>query len=58
MATIVNLRQFRKRKEREEKEEAAAANRAAFGRPKAEKQLTKAVKDLDKKRLDDHQRED
>ncbi len=58
MATIVNLRQFRKRKEREEKEEAAAVNRAAFGRPKAEKELTEAVKDLDKRRLDDHQRDD
>ena len=34
---IVNLRQARKAKKREEKEQQAAANRARFGRSKAER---------------------
>jgi len=58
MAEIVNLRNFRKRKEREEKETVAQVNRAAFGRTKSEKELSKAKRALEKKRLDKHKRED
>lgn len=58
MAELVNLRNFRKQKARDEKEAVAAANRAAFGRNKTEKLLTKAEQDLETKRLDDHKRDD
>lgn len=42
MADVVNLRRARKAKARTEKEKTAAANRAAFGRTKAEKLASKA----------------
>lgn len=42
MADIVNLRQRRKQKAREAGGTAAAANRAKFGRPKAERAQEKA----------------
>ena len=58
MAEVVNLRNFRKRKEREEKESAAQVNRAAFGRTKSEKELSKARLALEQKALDKHKRED
>jgi hypothetical protein len=58
MAEVVNLRNFRKRKEREEKDVAAQVNRAAFGRTKSEKELNKAKLALEKKKLDKHKRED
>ena len=58
MAEVVNLRRVRKRKERLEKDTGAAANRAAFGRTKAEKLLTRAELALEKKRLDGQQRND
>ena len=58
MAEVVNLRKFRKRKEREEKEALAKGNRAAFGRTKSEKELNKARLALEKKTLDEHKRED
>lgn len=57
-ASVVNLRTFRKRKAREENEAFAQANRAAFGRPKSEKELSKAKLALEKKVLDRHKRED
>ena len=38
MADIINLRQARKTRARAEKERLAAANRAKFGRTKAERQ--------------------
>ena len=38
MADIVNLKRFRKRKDRADKEAQAAENRVKFGRTKAEKQ--------------------
>ena len=38
MGEVVNLRKWRKARERAEAEAQAAANRAAFGRSKAEKQ--------------------
>ena len=52
MCDVVNLRLVRKRKSREVKETEAAANRAKFGTPKAERKLTEAKRDLEKKRLD------
>jgi hypothetical protein len=58
MAEIINLRTVRKRKERGEKEAVAAANRAAFGRSKSEKALTKAEQALELKRLDSRKRDD
>ncbi|HTY70174.1 MAG TPA: DUF4169 family protein [Alphaproteobacteria bacterium] len=42
MADIVNLRRRRKQKVREAADVAAAANRARFGRPKAERDREKA----------------
>ena len=45
MAEIVNLRAARKRKAREDAERAAEANRALFGRSKAEKQRERTEKD-------------
>ena len=58
MAEVVNLRSFRKRKARDDKETAAQVNRAAFGRTKSEKELSKAKLALEKKALDKHKRED
>ena len=58
MAEIINLRQARKQKARAEKEARADENRIAFGRTKAEKNLTKARQDLAKNRLDQHKRDD
>ncbi|WDZ75228.1 DUF4169 family protein [Ensifer adhaerens] len=49
---VVNLRQFRKRRERTEKERQAEQNRISFGRTKAEKSLTKALNDKAETRLD------
>ena len=57
MAEVVNLRNFRKWKKREEKEAAAQINRAASGRTKSEKELSKAKLALEKKKLDEHKRE-
>ncbi|MFC3712263.1 DUF4169 family protein [Sphingoaurantiacus capsulatus] len=48
MADIVNLRAARKRKERETATATAAANRAQFGRTKAQKQAS----EMDAERLD------
>ena len=42
---VVNLRQFRKRRERTEKDKQAEQNRISFGRTKAEKALTRALND-------------
>jgi hypothetical protein len=57
MAEIVNLRQFRKQRERRDAAKAAATNRARHGGSKAERErrrreADKAAKDLDGKRLD------
>lgn len=48
MAEIVNLKSVRKAKARTEKERAAEANRAKFGRTKAERKAD----DAEKARLD------
>jgi hypothetical protein len=58
MAEIINLRQARKQKARAEKEARADQNRIAFGRTKAEKELTKAERDMAQRRLDSHKRDD
>ena len=58
MAEVVNLRNVRKQKRREEKDAVASSNRAAFGRTKTEKGLSKAKLALDKKKLDEHKRQD
>ncbi|MGJ7041401.1 hypothetical protein J2Y63_004674 [Shinella sp. BE166] len=49
---VVNLRQFRKQKARSEKEKQAEQKRAAFGRTKAEKTLTRALNEKAQKSLD------
>ncbi|EIM27996.1 DUF4169 family protein [Microvirga lotononidis] len=58
MAEIINLRQARKKKARTEKEVRATENRIAFGRTKAEKNLSRAEQDLAQSRLDQHKRDD
>ena len=45
MDDVVNLRAVRKRTKRIEAEHAAAANRLAHGRAKAERALTRSLKD-------------
>jgi hypothetical protein len=57
MVEIVNLRQARKAHERADKEAAAAANRAKFGRSKAEKQIEAARVELARKALEGHKRD-
>lgn len=57
MAEIVNLRDFRKKKEREEKAETSARNRALAGRTSGEKvrdrdTAERTKSDLDKKKLE------
>ncbi|HKW52293.1 MAG TPA: DUF4169 family protein [Stellaceae bacterium] len=57
MADIVNLNQYRKRRDRHDAEKAAAENRVRHGRRKVDRQKErreneKAVKDIDDKRLD------
>lgn len=60
MAEIVNLNRARKAKKRTEKETRAAANRAKFGRTKAQRENDRAEetardKALDHARLDDQE---
>lgn len=57
MAEIVNLKQARKARARVEKDATAAANRAKFGRTKADKQTDAARKALADKALDAHKRD-
>lgn len=57
MADIVNLNQYRKRRDRLEAEKTAAENRVRHGRSKADRlkerrENDKAAKDIDDKRLD------
>lgn len=54
MADIVNLRRARKAKAHLEKEARAEANRIQFGRTKAGKKLSAALKSKDAKALDGH----
>jgi hypothetical protein len=54
MNEIVNLRRARKAKARAEAESVAAANRARFGTPKAQRALTQARSEKAAQRLDSH----
>ena len=58
MADIVNLRVAKKRKARAERDVEAAANRAKFGRTKAEREKSAAETTRAATRLDGHKRED
>jgi hypothetical protein len=58
MGEIVNLRRARKDKARSAKDADAAANRAKFGTPKAERDRRAAETELAAKSLDGHKRED
>lgn len=49
---VVNLRQFRKQKQRLDKEKTAEQNRLTFGRTKSEKKLTETLNDKASKALD------
>ncbi|MCC3245961.1 DUF4169 family protein [Methylocystis sp. WRRC1] len=57
MGEIVNLRRARKDRDRRFREDKAQENRIAFGRTKAERELTAAQKDLEAARLEAHRRE-
>jgi hypothetical protein len=52
MAEIINLRMARKRKRRDDKEQQSAANRAKFGRTRAEKQRTELESARERTSLD------
>lgn len=58
MNEIVNLRRARKEKARTAKDAEAAANRAKFGAPKAERERRAAEAALASVRLDGHKREE
>ena len=49
---VVNLRQFRKTRQRSDKEKQAEQNRLTFGRTKAEKTLTKTLNEKEERSLD------
>ena len=51
---VVNLRTFRKKKQREEKEAKAAENRSKFGRTKAQKLRDEADRDNQASHVDGH----
>jgi len=57
MGEIVNLRQFRKAKERKDAERKADINRLSFGRTKLERETTQAERERDAQHLDGHKRE-
>jgi hypothetical protein len=54
---VVNLRSFRKAKARSEKDAAAEANRAKFGRTKAERADETARREREARSLEGHRRE-
>lgn len=57
MAEIINLRQARKARARVARDVEAAANRAAHGRPKAERRLAEAEAARAARRVEGHRRE-
>lgn len=57
MAEVVNLRQARKTKARAQKERAAEANRASFGRTKAERERQDKQAELEARRFSLHKRQ-
>src|SRR5215213_5231023 len=58
MADVINLKRFRKRNEREQSAKLADANRARFGRTKAERALDERRKDRAGDLLDQHKLDD
>jgi hypothetical protein len=58
MGEVINLRQARKAKARTEADRDAASNRAAFGRTKSQKRLTKAEQEAVARKLDGHKVDD
>ena len=56
MGEIVNLRNARKARTRREAEQDAARNRVAFGRTKAERQLTERELKMAEEKIDAHKR--
>jgi len=54
MAEIVNLRRVRKQRARDDAKAQAQQNRIAFGRTKAERQLSEAERDKAARGLDGH----
>lgn len=55
MADVVNLKRFKKRNEREQSAKQAEANRARFGRTKAERASDEQRNDRANRLLDQHQ---
>jgi hypothetical protein len=55
MADVINLKRFKKRSEREQAAKQADANRARFGRTKAERTVEQRAKDRATDLLDQHQ---
>ena len=58
MAEVVNLKRFKKRTERAQSAKAADANRARFGRTKAERAIDDNSNDRAGKLLDQHKLDD
>lgn len=58
MAEIVNLNRWRKARTRDEKNKQAEANRVAFGRTKAEKQVARKQSEQQESSLDGKKLED
>ena len=58
MADVINLKRFKKRNEREQSAKLADANRARFGRTKAERALDENRKDRADNILDQHKLDD
>jgi hypothetical protein len=58
MAEIVNLKAWRKAKAKDEKQRTASANRATFGRTKAEKEAERSRKEREARSLEGHKLED
>jgi hypothetical protein len=54
MGEVVNLRRARKDQARRRRDSEAEANRIAFGRGKAERDLAAASVELERRRLDAH----
>ena len=57
MSEIVNLKRVRKDKAKKEKDAKAAANRAAFGTPKALRKLSEARKEKAAHEIEGHRLE-
>jgi hypothetical protein len=58
MGDVINLKRFKKRNEREQSAKEADANRARFGRTKAERTLEERRKDRAANLLDQHKLDD